>query len=283
MSGRLAHKKLADVRAEEKEAERKNIVRGSGMERMKPAHCMDASKPEHSMESGHGMERMNPAHFMDAFKPEHSMERGHGATPSTGLSQFRGGTKKNYMLEQGADKKAYMVEMDEKGKPKGERLGLSHKRTEKLRKHDPSVASEEDARALLSMKKGSGTKKGQMRKTARKAYEDDDEAHEMGRHMAEHVSKLHGDEFLKKFHGGMSACMGGKKHTLIDHLEHPTKGFGHPLHEKGGVRTGQYEGKGKVDGRKARAEIVKKVMAEKKMSMVEASKYVKEHGLYKKD
>ena len=35
-------------------------------------------------------------------------------------------------------------------------------------------------------------------------------------------------------------------------------------------------------GRAARAAIVKKVMAEKGMKMIDASKYVKEHGLYKK-
>ena len=35
-------------------------------------------------------------------------------------------------------------------------------------------------------------------------------------------------------------------------------------------------------GRSARAEIVKKIMKEKGMKMIEASKYVKEHGLYKK-
>jgi hypothetical protein len=35
-------------------------------------------------------------------------------------------------------------------------------------------------------------------------------------------------------------------------------------------------------GRAARAEIVKKVMKEKGLKMIEASKYVKEHGLYKK-
>jgi len=39
---------------------------------------------------------------------------------------------------------------------------------------------------------------------------------------------------------------------------------------------------GSSDGRKARAEIVKKVMAEKGLKMIEASKYVKEHNLYKK-
>jgi hypothetical protein len=61
--------------------------------------------------------------------------------------------------------------------------------------------------------------------------------------------------------------------------------------KKGGIRTGRYEGKGelmihhggaKPDGRKVRAAIVKKVMADKGLSMVEASKYVKEHDLYKK-
>ena len=39
-------------------------------------------------------------------------------------------------------------------------------------------------------------------------------------------------------------------------------------------------GKSGADGRKKRAEIVKKVMAEKGLKMIAASKYVKEHGLY---
>jgi hypothetical protein len=38
---------------------------------------------------------------------------------------------------------------------------------------------------------------------------------------------------------------------------------------------------GANDGRRKRAEVVKQVMAEKGMKMIEASKYVKEHGLYK--
>ena len=41
------------------------------------------------------------------------------------------------------------------------------------------------------------------------------------------------------------------------------------------------EGSGKVDGRKRRAEIVKKIMKEKGMKMTDASRYVKEKGLYK--
>jgi hypothetical protein len=55
--------------------------------------------------------------------------------------------------------------------------------------------------------------------------------------------------------------------------------------QKGGFRLFHNIGKkilgeGASDGRRRRAEIVKKVMAEKGLKMIEASKYVKEHGLY---
>jgi hypothetical protein len=59
-----------------------------------------------------------------------------------------------------------------------------------------------------------------------------------------------------------------------------------PTLRKGGFKSGAYEGMGKLTiihggARAARAAIVKKVMAEQGCSMPEASKYVKEHGLYK--
>ena len=60
---------------------------------------------------------------------------------------------------------------------------------------------------------------------------------------------------------------------------------------EGGFGTGRYEGEGRPkkvrrevgpnDGRRKRAEIVKKIMNEKGMKMIEASAYVKAHGLYK--
>jgi len=59
----------------------------------------------------------------------------------------------------------------------------------------------------------------------------------------------------------------------------------------GGSMTGAYEGQGKCGGMvrrmvgagvSKRAEIVRKVMKEKGCSMIEASKYVKAHGLYQK-
>jgi hypothetical protein len=65
----------------------------------------------------------------------------------------------------------------------------------------------------------------------------------------------------------------------------PVDKYGKPREGKRGINM---LGKGKVkrvvgagDGRRKRAEVVRKVMAEKGMKMIEASKYVKEHGLYK--
>ena len=59
-----------------------------------------------------------------------------------------------------------------------------------------------------------------------------------------------------------------------------------PVKKGKGVMSGGLAGVGvmkggAMDGRKRRAEIVKKVMKEKGLKMVDASKYVKQHGLYK--
>jgi hypothetical protein len=81
----------------------------------------------------------------------------------------------------------------------------------------------------------------------------------------EHMGE--GSESDEEMEGGMKGCGTGAGVLKIEH--------------SGSGQTGRFEGEGRVDGRKARAAIVKKVMAEKGMKMVEASKYVKEHGLYK--
>jgi hypothetical protein len=265
----------------------------------------------------------------------------------------------------------------------------------------------------LSQYRGGGTKKGQMRLTARKAYESDtdsgsdSEAYQMGKHLSKHISHLHGGSFHKSFCKGMS---GGRRgydedepmdykpqsqnfdaeghripgtgsvnemrraaananyaakasptekgflslnnelidvgHHALDNVHHmipgsegvaegirsllPKRGNGVSQSGRakaqmamsksgrarnngvpllsgnvngvvsgkgrmvGGSNTGAYEGHGRVRGMlgqtankigsgrtNARAAIVKKVMAEKGMKMIEASKYVKEHGLYK--
>ena len=60
-------------------------------------------------------------------------------------------------------------------------------------------------------------------------------------------------------------------------------GLGHPEGAGTGAGTGGRRRRapaGPSDGRRKRAEVVKKVMAEKGLSMIEASKFVKAHGLY---
>jgi len=65
-----------------------------------------------------------------------------------------------------------------------------------------------------------------------------------------------------------------------------SKGVKAPVKRGKGVMSGGMAGVGvmkggAMDGRKRRAEIVKKVMKEHGMKMTDASKYVKQHGLYK--
>ena len=77
--------------------------------------------------------------------------------------------------------------------------------------------------------------------------------------------------------GGMTRRMVGSG-TGAGMLEEPMPMPGTNLNLSGGADTGAYEGQGK--GRSARASIVKRIMAEKGLKMIEASKYVKEHNLY---
>jgi len=167
-------------------------------------------------------------------------------------------------------------------------------------------------------------------KKSRKASE----AYEQGAHLANHLSQLHGGSYCSDFHAGMGAGMsgGGPVSSILGLLglgdgEEPVygagtggagAGTGGMRHHKGGVKTGAYEGEGKLtithggagagvgagifsdllgslglgrakkekrpvgpnDGRRKRAEIVKRVQKERGCDMIEASKYVKEHNLY---
>ena len=259
---RKAHRMLADARAMEEQHERHNPV-----------------NPKSQL-----MKNKNGVGGMPV--------RGSGATPSMGLSQFRGG-KKHTLLDH---------------------------------LEDPMM--------------GFGTKKGMVRKTARKAYEPSSEAHEMGKHLASHIMSLHGGAFHKEFAMGFSdhkpvpeaqrakMMLGQTKKgrsrnngvpLLSGNVDGVVSGGNHYGEEscsdeemEGGANTGAYEGHGLASslrkmtasmkgkgmlgeaghgmapkrmvgaGVSARAKIVKEVMAEQGLSMIEASKYVKAHGLYKK-
>lgn len=246
---------------------------------------------------------------------------GRGATPSMGLSQYRGGKKHK-----------------EEDESDNESVG------EKMRR---MLGSGE----LHITHTGSGTKKGQTRKTARKAYEEKpmSEAMAMGLHLGKHLHSLHGGAFLDEFGAGMAKCKsmeggnasqtgryegdgwmdvfntvrsnlpaissavgqigniipGASQYTkplqqgldVAHQVSEGARKFGYGRKKKEKEQTVQIPtmdapemvakgGKkkrapaGPNDGRRKRAEVVKKVMREKGMSMIEASKYVKAHGLY---
>jgi hypothetical protein len=168
--------------------------------------------------------------------------RGKGATPSMGLSQFRGGKKSAKALNAIIDKdeadhpSLYIKEMDEEAEmPSGEYDGAG------------------DARA-------------------------------QGAALASHLKSLRGGAFHAAFLDGMSGkgvdygrYEGEGKLEIVHHGDGAMKGGS--SHMVGGAKKPKRE-VGASDARRKRAEIVKKVMAEKGMKMIEASKYVKAHNLY---
>lgn len=92
---------------------------------------------------------------------------------------------------------------------------------------------------------------------------------------------------LKIEHEGEMEGCGTKKGMGKLKIEHGDECSEEEEEMEGGLLTGRYEGEGKAapksDNRKSRAAVVKKIMQEKKLNLAQASKYVKEHGLYKKD
>jgi hypothetical protein len=203
-------------------------------------------------------ERMNPVNpkkeLPDDRRPFSGLIRGSGATPSMGVSQIRGGRK-------GVSEAMRM------GLHLGEHLHSLHgagfmddfsRGIEKAARDAPMTMAGEGrlgadghgvrrGGALNSdtgAYHGKGTKKGMARKTAHLAYESESDEDMVG--------------------GGKLVC------------EH--KEDGHGIEIKGGKKKRAPAKEG--DGRRKRAEIVRRVMAEQGMKMIEASKYVKEHNLY---
>jgi hypothetical protein len=123
-----------------------------------------------------------------------------------------------------------------------------------------------------------------------------------GRSLADHIEKLHGGAYRTAFMRGMGGAYGNPDvaDTPVAFSNTATKkmkggsrcgrmvGAG-PLkieieHSKeeemaGGMQTGRYEGEGKVDKRKARGALLKKVMADNGLSMAAASKHIKDHKM----
>jgi hypothetical protein len=127
------------------------------------------------------------------------------------------------------------------------------------------------------------------------------DATRMGLHLGKHIHSLHGAGFFDDFVKGIGSAVSTIAPIAMKVL--PMLAAGKP--RRGGASnsdTGAYQGEGMLgqdghgvlktggrrkrapagpeDGRRKRAEIVRKVMREHGLKMIEASKFVKEHGLY---
>jgi hypothetical protein len=83
----------------------------------------------------------------------------------------------------------------------------------------------------------------------------------------------------KKMKGGARCGRMVGAGPLKIEIEHSKVGSDSEEKMAGGMQTGRYEGEGKVDKRKARGALLKKVMAENGLSMAAASKHIKDHKM----
>ena len=283
------------------------------------------------------MARLAGKHRGDMRAMEEQMERlnpvrGRGATPSMGLSQFRGGgmegcgdSESDEEMEGGGFLSSMLGKFNPMLGSVASMAGLGH--------GDGMVGAGTGGR-----RRGKGT--GGM-----------SEATQMGLHLGKHLHGLHGAGFFDDFKQGFMSVVGpvagiaksvlpmlGPKGMAASGvlgalgLGKPRRGRGKLTLTHGGATnsdTGAYDGKGTGagrerddmamirqgggflsdlgipvisnsagmagrgtggrrrrapaganDGRRARAEIVKRVMADKGLSMIAASQYVKAHNLY---
>lgn len=250
------------------------------------------------------MERHNPVNpkkLMNNRKEDANRLVGQGATPSMGLSEFRGGGTKKGQMRLTARKAYEPSEAHEMGRHLSAHIhklhgagfwsdfgdGFKQGFTGTLDALKPATAFipgfnqvADTGRAMVGWgeapmgksraKKMLGEMKpGRNRNNGPPLLSGNVNGVVSGGGLFDFASKNY-----KKKHGGRMCGSG----TGAGMLEEPMPVSGTNLSLSGGANTGAYEGQGK--GRSARAAIVKKVMAEKGLKMIEASKYVKEHKLY---
>ena len=139
---------------------------------------------------------------------------GSGATPSMGLSEYRGGGFLGDMA-----KKAYGAVKKMNSKDVARALNTGVAATKGINSAASALGYKGSGMKhtlldhLAHPKKGYGTKKGQMRLSARRAYEPASEAEAMGHHLSKHIMDLHGGGFHNEFLHGMS---GGSWYDFLD-------------------------------------------------------------------
>jgi hypothetical protein len=230
---------------------------------------------------------------------------GAGATPSMGLSQFRGGRKtrkslsKKMAAAEAAHPSLYIKEMDEEAEmPSGEYDGAgAHSQGAHLARHIKGLrggAFLKDFASGLHSVSGAGYDSGKFEGEGKMEGGFLGALASIASTAIPLISSLFGrgqmskeahDELMKvmkhkkKMRGGSSHMVGAGKLTITHGEEECSDSDKEAMLGKGRMRKPKRP-VAASDGRRKRAEIVRKVMAEKGLSMIEASKYVKAHGLY---
>lgn len=277
---------------------------------------------------------------------------GAGATPSMGLSQFRGGIRWSVAEKDVAydylESPAFNPNDSKKWVKMSQYLATKniHRTAIQCRTwYQKVVAEKPEAETKVSQSLANmgslGRGKGEVEEESESDEEGQGGAHHrtsnaasrmdashptaLGIRLRQHLHKLHGAGWYDSFKKGLSTAGTIAKYAApfvltpaagtavsaglgaLGFGRHSQRGArGKSMEKHGGAMypSGAYEGQGREredeafsgvmgrggrrkrapaganDGRRKRAEVVKRVMNEKGMSMIEASKYVKAHGLY---
>jgi hypothetical protein len=290
-------------------------------------------------------ERLNPInekHLMNNGRENAMRLTGQGATPSMGLSEYRGG--KHTLLDhlenpkKGYGKKKADCEAREMGKHLGKHIlglhggafyqgfsdgfleggRLSDEDEERQYQADkakgvtrtPGRDMSKPVKSVEQMRAETNQKARDSRSTSEKVFSKINHGlAEAGRYALKNVDKVLpgtgaignyvADNIIPKTRGDghsedqraqmLQMREGAPRQRLNtpsmrrrggNMLTQPMPVQGTNLSLSGQGMTGAYEGQGKPKRHNKRAEIVRKVMAEKGLKMIEASKYVKAHNLY---
>lgn len=212
---------------------------------------------------------MADARAMDHEENRENVLEGNGATPSMGLSQIRGGS----FHAVGGSKTGRYEGQGNMRKDRQSKAGELHGGFLPLLAGLLTPLLGNMVKNLISGKNVI-TGNGRYKKHVEEGLEG------MGLHggflpaLLGLLTPLLGD-MVKNLVSGKNVITGnGRKRALKSPSESESETDEEP------VPTGGRCGSGKSDGRSKRASIVKKVMAEKGLSMINASKFVKQHNLY---
>lgn len=302
---RLARKQMADMRALEEQAERVNVLEGSGATPSMGLSQFRGGKKHASDASAQGKalaEHLHSLHGSGYARDFHSgmaMAGGLGTGRYEGEGKMHGGfwgalatlaaPLLGKLLGQGKiSKEAHDRIVEEM---KNTKMGHLEKLQLQRMLEDPEFLKEAEEHEEKQKTKGSKKSKKKAAAEAEAAQSMMQMSKDRTMDAAQSLAQMKGKGKMKGC-GSMQRMVGaGDLEIEVKHMEGagPISNLGIPIISniaglfglgKDGKKQKAKREVGAADGRRKRAEVVRRVMKEKGMKMIEASKYVKEHNLY---